>query len=182
MLIDFDEYQKFAKTGILPATLELGDNKILIFALGLGGETGEVEDLIKKGVGHGKGIDIQKVTDELGDLMWYVANICTELDINMEDILTYNMSKLKERYPAQYDNNPQPCGLRCNHCGAIGLPLMSKNGPHIQAGCQFCGKFIKFLSNKEKEEFLNVNSSGTVSCEKSSTDNDADRGDKMPWD
>jgi NTP pyrophosphatase (non-canonical NTP hydrolase) len=49
-------------------------------ALGLIGEAGEIADLIKKHRHHGHPLDRDKVIDECGDLLWYVAQMCSVLE------------------------------------------------------------------------------------------------------
>lgn len=75
---------------------------VLVWGLGLAGEAGEVDDLLKKGIGHGHGIDNAKLTKELGDVMWYVANIATARGIKLSDVATANVAKLKARYPSGF--------------------------------------------------------------------------------
>ena len=73
-------------------------------ALGLAGEAGEVVDLIKKQVCHKHGIDRDAIAKELGDVLWYVAAICTKLDLNLQHVAQQNISKLQERYPKGYSS------------------------------------------------------------------------------
>lgn len=44
--------------------------------LGLTGEAGEVSDLVKKGIFHEKGLDMDHIKKEVGDVCWYIALIC----------------------------------------------------------------------------------------------------------
>lgn len=69
-----------------------------VFALGLGGETGEVLDIIKKSRRDKKPIDINHMKEELGDVYWYLANLCTSFGFSIDEVLEYNINKLKERY------------------------------------------------------------------------------------
>ena len=57
--------------------------ELLNGVIGLTGESGEVADLVKKGVFHEKGIDINHLKKECGDVMWYVAMICEDLPLMM---------------------------------------------------------------------------------------------------
>lgn len=98
------EYQEFCARGILPATLER--EPIVGFALGLAGEAGEVVDDIKKKYFHGRNIDPIHTAEELGDVMWYVANIATQLGVSIEELLEHNTSKLSARYPEMYGTKP----------------------------------------------------------------------------
>ena len=95
------EYQEFASRGILPATLEQ-PTPVVGFALGLAGESGEVVDDIKKRVFHGCEVPIEHTAEELGDVIWYIANICTQYNLKLEVVLQQNIQKLKERYPDMY--------------------------------------------------------------------------------
>jgi NTP pyrophosphatase (non-canonical NTP hydrolase) len=72
---------------------------ILWNALGIGGEAGEVVDYIKKGILHEHGISKDVLKEELGDLLWYIAGLCTQFGISLEDVMTYNIEKLRNRYP-----------------------------------------------------------------------------------
>lgn len=100
--MNLEEYQQFAHKGILPASQ--GKNLQVGFALGLTGEAGEVADAIKKREYHGrtKEVTIPHVAEELGDVMWYVANMATELGYTLDEIIAMNVDKLKKRYPEMY--------------------------------------------------------------------------------
>lgn len=97
------EYQEFCAKGILPATLER--EPIVGFALGLAGESGEVVDDIKKKYFHGRTIDPNHTIEELGDVMWYVANIATQLGVTLDEVIERNADKLRVRYPQMYLKN-----------------------------------------------------------------------------
>ena len=66
---------------------------------GINGEIGEVTDLLKKHLFHGHDLSVQKLTEELGDVMWYLTNIASFFNLSMNDILDENIKKLEERYP-----------------------------------------------------------------------------------
>ena len=74
---------------------------------GINGEIGEVTDLLKKHLFHGHDLSVQKITEELGDVMWYLTNIASCYNLSMSDILNENIKKLEERYPegfSEYDS------------------------------------------------------------------------------
>ena len=48
---------------------------------------------------QGHELDIEKIIKELGDVAWYMAEIATVLDVELEDVLVQNIEKLKKRYP-----------------------------------------------------------------------------------
>lgn len=72
-------------------------------ALGLTGEAGEVSDLVKKGIFHEKGIDLEHLKKELGDCVWYLAMICDACGFTLDDVMQTNIDKLKARYPEGFD-------------------------------------------------------------------------------
>jgi len=97
-----DEFQKAANRTFIDipsVDLSLSEEYLVRHALGLAGEAGEVVDYIKKGVFHRHGIDPKKVEDELGDVLWYIAEIATILGLSMSDIMQNNVNKLMKRYP-----------------------------------------------------------------------------------
>ena len=67
--------------------------------LGIAGESGELIDLFKKNLYQGHDLDYNKVHEELGDIMFYITNLATALEMDMEMILENNISKLAKRYP-----------------------------------------------------------------------------------
>lgn len=75
------------------------DHLLINSALGLAGETGEYVDHIKKHVHQGHILDRNHLINELGDILWYVAEAATVLDTTIEDIMMGNINKLKARYP-----------------------------------------------------------------------------------
>ncbi len=94
----FDEYQKRAReTAIYP---DLGNNFIYP-TLGVSGEAGELAEKIKKVLRDKGGIvdDATKesIKKEMGDLLWYLANLGIELGIGLEDVAAANLDKLSSR-------------------------------------------------------------------------------------
>lgn len=77
--------------------------QLLNGVLGLTGEAGEVSDLIKKGIFHEKGIDLEHLKKELGDCAWYLAMICDACGFTLDDVMQTNIDKLKARYPEGFD-------------------------------------------------------------------------------
>lgn len=71
--------------------------------LGLSGEVGEFNDMIKKWVFHGKELDVEHLKKECGDILWYIAMMCHSFNWNMEEIMEMNIEKLKSRYPYGFD-------------------------------------------------------------------------------
>lgn len=75
------------------------DMNIVNMCLGAYGEFSEVSELIKKHVFQGHELNREKVIEELGDTMFYLVNLATELDIDMTEVLQNNVDKLLVRYP-----------------------------------------------------------------------------------
>ena len=73
--------------------------RLVIGALGLSGEAGEVTDHVKKIVFHGHEADRDALMKELGDVMWYVTYLLDTLGLEMDDVLEANIAKLQARYP-----------------------------------------------------------------------------------
>lgn len=71
--------------------------------LGLTGESGEVSDLVKKGIFHEKGIDLEHLKKECGDVMWYLSLICESCGFTLDDVMQTNVDKLIARYPDGFD-------------------------------------------------------------------------------
>lgn len=79
---------------------------ILNASLGLSGEVGEVNDIIKKYMYHGHKLDDdtkEKIILELGDVCWYVALMAWAIDkTKFEDVLNKNIEKLEKRYHGEF--------------------------------------------------------------------------------
>lgn len=71
----------------------------LTCALGLCEEAGEAGSLIKKFISHGHQLDQEKLTKELGDVLWYLSAVATLNAISLDDVAKTNVEKLKKRYP-----------------------------------------------------------------------------------
>lgn len=69
-----------------------------VFCLGLAGETGEVLEVVKKSIRDEKPIDITHLKEELGDVVWYIANICTIFNLDLQEVIDENINKLSIRY------------------------------------------------------------------------------------
>jgi NTP pyrophosphatase (non-canonical NTP hydrolase) len=69
--------------------------------LGLGGETGEVFEKIKKIIRDKNGkfeqSDLEEIEKELGDIVWYINALCKTLGFNLEKVCQKNIDKLKSR-------------------------------------------------------------------------------------
>lgn len=97
--MQFNEFQKHAlETAVFPQKY-----KVIYSAMGLGNEAGEVLGKIKKWLrgDDGEG-DISEqrrlaLRDELGDVLWYLAVLARDLDLDLDEIAELNIAKLKSR-------------------------------------------------------------------------------------
>ena len=71
--------------------------------LGLAGEAGECADLVKKHCFQDARPIHGEMIDELGDVMWYVAETATALGVSLEEVAVRNVEKLKKRYPEGFE-------------------------------------------------------------------------------
>jgi NTP pyrophosphatase (non-canonical NTP hydrolase) len=94
--MNFNEYQNMAKS----TAIYDKKHQILYPALGLAGEAGEVANKVKKLIrdGYEKNKDYRtEISAELGDVLWYIAVLASDIGIKLSDIATNNVIKLKDR-------------------------------------------------------------------------------------
>lgn len=98
---NIDEYQKLSQRTLNKDLSKVETLNNMIY--GLIGESGEVVDAFKKHLFQGHELDINNVKEELGDIMFYIVNLCSQLDLNMSDVLQGNLYKLGKRYPEGFE-------------------------------------------------------------------------------
>ena len=89
--------------------------RLLTASMGLGAESGEFTEVVKKILFQGKPLDADNIFHmqrELGDIMWYWMQGCMALNIDPNEVIQMNIDKLKARYPggdfdAHYSENRQ---------------------------------------------------------------------------
>lgn len=97
--MDFNEYQeKTNKTAKWPDILS---HDFIFPVLGLAGETGEVVEKVKKILRDDLGVvsdeKREELQKELGDVLWYLAQIATKFNIPLNDIAERNIEKTYSR-------------------------------------------------------------------------------------
>jgi NTP pyrophosphatase (non-canonical NTP hydrolase) len=97
-LMDFIDYQSQSrKTAKYPAI----GHPVVYPTLGLANEAGEVAGKIKKIFRDKAGVitaeDREALKGELGDVLWYLAQVCTELEISLDEVAGHNLEKLFSR-------------------------------------------------------------------------------------
>lgn len=96
-----NEYQK-KSTRTLNRNLT-DQEQITNMLMGIQGETGEVADHFKKHYYQGHDLNMQEVAEEIGDVMFYITNLCSLNDLVLEEIIEGNYQKLVKRYPEGFE-------------------------------------------------------------------------------
>src|SRR5207247_5849018 len=127
--MEFDKYQLEAnKTDQVPGTEE---KSIIVPLLGLAGEAGSLLTEFKKRFRDGCAYRIfdERLAEELGDILWYLANIATKAGLSLEDIAQGNLTKTRDRWQSIQEKLEAPF---------VGFELLDEGFPsHEQLPRQF---------------------------------------------
>ena len=96
------DYQSFIESLSALNTKGANIERLTTAAVGISAEGGEFMEIVKKMVFQGKpwnDDNREHLIIELGDVMWYVMQACSALDVSLEDVVAKNVEKLKKRYP-----------------------------------------------------------------------------------
>lgn len=98
--MDFDYYQE-AASGTDQFSSKHDDSGLMIPLLGVAGETGTLLAEFKKKIRDGESYEgfRGKAEEELGDVLWYLSNIASRLDLSLSEIASKNLQKTNERWP-----------------------------------------------------------------------------------
>ena len=99
--MNFAEYTKEVERTV--AGLKSDFDNQLHMSIGISTEANEILDAYKKSFAYSRDLDVVNVGEEIGDLMWYIANLTRMLNLNFDDILEVNLLKLRQRYPDKFD-------------------------------------------------------------------------------
>lgn len=77
--------------------------RLLHGAMGLETEVGELQDALKKYFFYGKEIDEVNLKEEIGDCLWYISLLCSELKTTFSEIMELNINKLAKRYGIEFN-------------------------------------------------------------------------------
>lgn len=69
---------------------------------GMVGEVGEIHSLFQKEY-QGHKLDNEHLKKETGDLLWFIAELCTSQNWELEEVMNLNIEKLKARYPKGFE-------------------------------------------------------------------------------
>jgi len=83
---------------------KISDDIGLHCAIGLSTETNEILDAYKKARFYGRGLDKQNIKEEIGDVMWYLIQLCEQVDYSLEQAKIDNIKKLEKRYPNKFED------------------------------------------------------------------------------
>lgn len=144
--MDFDRYQDEAQgTDRVPSpTNAEGDLSLIVPMLGLAGEAGGLLSEYKKFLRDGPAHKLfkQRVGEELGDILWYVANIAQKFELRLGDIAEGNLAKIKDRwetaaaqsqlFPRAYDyDSAYPADERFPRQMDVELRVVTKDGKEV---------------------------------------------------
>jgi NTP pyrophosphatase (non-canonical NTP hydrolase) len=117
MTVNFKKYEEFvsavtsdASTNFVDFADRIGQldreganiERLTTAGVGLAAESGEFLEIVKKMVFQGKpwtDDNREHLIIELGDVMWYVAQACMALEVDFDEVIERNVTKLKSRYP-----------------------------------------------------------------------------------
>ena len=102
--MELAEYQKeAAATDQVPAkagNMQEASTQILVPLLGLAGEAGEILSEYKKLLRDGPAYKLfpERMSEELGDLLWYISNVASKSGLSLEDVASQNLKKCRARW------------------------------------------------------------------------------------
>ena len=95
--MNMNEYQLLAKRTIPEGWHE---TSMIAHALhGISSEIGELHGIYQKSMFQGHDFSEEHAQKEVGDILWFIAEYCTGMGWNLDDIARLNIEKLKARYP-----------------------------------------------------------------------------------
>jgi NTP pyrophosphatase (non-canonical NTP hydrolase) len=95
--VEISEYQRRAQAS---DTQKTGEDALIVPLLGLAGETGTLLSSYKKWLRDGDAHKLfkQRVIEDLGDILWYLANVAEKMGVNLEDAAEANLRKVTDRF------------------------------------------------------------------------------------
>lgn len=99
--MNLNEYQRLA---MRTCSIPYADTGAMLnhAIFGLTSEAGEVSGILQK-VYQGHDADSEHLKKELGDCLWMIAEACTALGFDLNDVAKTNIEKLQKRYPNGFD-------------------------------------------------------------------------------
>jgi NTP pyrophosphatase (non-canonical NTP hydrolase) len=94
-LAEYAEWQE--KTDLYNKNPNQTQSLLMLYALGLNGESGEVAELVKRVYRDGN-YNVDSLKKELGDVFWYLSRIATWAGLSMQDVIDTNVAKITDRH------------------------------------------------------------------------------------
>lgn len=144
ILLTLAEYQRRSqRTDHLPQSDAEGTDPLLGPLLGLAGEVGTLLTGYKKRSRDGAAYELfrDNVAEELGDILWYLANAAEKAGLSLDDVARRNLAKTADRWPARASERPrrrkpaehfdaeQPRGHRLPRTFTVTIRPMPSDGP-----------------------------------------------------
>jgi NTP pyrophosphatase (non-canonical NTP hydrolase) len=108
--MELNDYQRLANTtDQRPLDTDSDRDAALVFPLmGLASEVGSLVTQYKKRVRDGDAHPLfsDRVAEELGDVLWYVANLAAKLNLDLDDVAELNLKRVTERWPTEGQSLP----------------------------------------------------------------------------
>ncbi len=99
--MDFSEYQALARKTVVYAQVS-GISLLAYVTMGLAGEAGEVANKVKKIYRDDDGLLTlsrrAEIVKEIGGTLWYVSQLCSELNLSLDEVAQANLSLLADRH------------------------------------------------------------------------------------
>lgn len=119
------------------------DASLMVPMLGLAGETGQLLSEYKKHMRDGKAHELfkERVSEELGDLLWYISNVATKFDLDLNEVATENLEKVSGRWvslqhtPPSFDTQ-MPDGERLPRQFQVEIEEVKKHGSNESSAVQ----------------------------------------------
>lgn len=99
--MNFHEYQEAQER--TSGAYDEDKNRLVVAAMGLAGESGKVLEYIKKIRFHGHDLNRSELVEELGDVLWYLSEVASAIDVDLENVASLNIVKLQNRYPNGFE-------------------------------------------------------------------------------
>lgn len=113
--MELNEYQKLAlATDQMPGAggFEANRKEVLVPLLGLSGEVGELLSEYKKYLRDEPGHElfIERIREELGDIMWYAVNVAAKFNLSLDEVAQWNLDKINARWGPAGSGHIRPGG------------------------------------------------------------------------
>lgn len=122
--MDFNTYQTLAMRtdpdeAYVNGSNPMSNERLLNGLMGLNGEAGEAIEILKKFFFQGHSLNYDRITEEIGDALWYITLCAKAMGKTLEDIARYNIEKLEKRFPNGFSTE-RSVHRQEEHCGEEG--------------------------------------------------------------